>query len=131
MIKPTIWICENKGADQIRSNCAADQRLCFRYTDSTIPLFSNPKFPASSYLSAFTSRYVSDLVGNHIVGFPTRQLIYGLVFLSTISVPEQAQLGTDYQQYIVHNLLQLTDNLVTYCLPSPVRHLNNLCLTIR
>ena len=29
---------ENKDADQLRSNCAADQRLCFRYKDSTIPL---------------------------------------------------------------------------------------------
>ena len=34
-------ICENKDADQLRSNCAADQRLCFRYTDSTIPLVPN------------------------------------------------------------------------------------------
>ena len=31
-------LCENKGADQLRSNCEADQRLCFRYTDSTISL---------------------------------------------------------------------------------------------
>ena len=38
MEKPTIWICENKGADQLRSHCVADQRLCFRYTDSAIPL---------------------------------------------------------------------------------------------
>ena len=38
MGKPTICIGENKGADQLRSNCEADQRLCFRYTDSTIPL---------------------------------------------------------------------------------------------
>ena len=37
MRKPTICICENKDADQLRSNCEADQRLCFRYTDSTIP----------------------------------------------------------------------------------------------
>ena len=29
---------EHKDADQLRSNCEADQRLCFRYTDSTIPL---------------------------------------------------------------------------------------------
>ena len=35
---PTICIGENKGADQLRSNCEADQRLCFRYSDSTIPL---------------------------------------------------------------------------------------------
>ena len=37
----TICIGENKGADQLRSNCEADQRLCFRYSDSTIPLESH------------------------------------------------------------------------------------------
>ena len=36
MRKPTICIGENKGADQLRSNCEADQCLCFCYTDSTI-----------------------------------------------------------------------------------------------
>ena len=29
MRKPAFRICENKGADQLRGNCAADQRLCF------------------------------------------------------------------------------------------------------
>ena len=43
MGKPTIRIGENKGADQFRSYCEADQRLCFRYTDSTIPLLSKSK----------------------------------------------------------------------------------------
>ena len=43
MGKPTICICETKGADQLRSYCEADQRLCFRYTDSTIPLLSKSK----------------------------------------------------------------------------------------
>ena len=38
MRKPTICIGENKGADQLRGNREADQRLCFRYSDSTIPL---------------------------------------------------------------------------------------------
>ena len=38
MRKPAFCICENKDTDQLRNNCAADQRLCFRYTDSTIPL---------------------------------------------------------------------------------------------
>ena len=36
--KPAFCICENKDADQLRGNREADQRLCFRYTDSTIPL---------------------------------------------------------------------------------------------
>ena len=43
MGKQTICIGENKGADQLRSNCEADQRLCFRYTDITIPLLSLSK----------------------------------------------------------------------------------------
>ena len=37
MGKPTICKGENKDADQLRGNREADQRLCFRYTDSTIP----------------------------------------------------------------------------------------------
>ena len=40
MRKPTFCICENKDADQLRGNREADQRLCFRYIDSTIPLLS-------------------------------------------------------------------------------------------
>ena len=38
MRKPTICIGENKDADQLRGDREADQRLCFRYSDSTIPL---------------------------------------------------------------------------------------------
>ena len=41
-----IW--ENKGADQLRGKREADQRLCFFYTDSTIPLL--PKSEISSLL---------------------------------------------------------------------------------
>ena len=43
MRKPTICIGENKGADQLRSNCEADQRLCFHYTDSSVPLLYKSK----------------------------------------------------------------------------------------
>ena len=38
--KPAFCICENKDADQLRGNRVADQRLFFRYTDSTIPYLS-------------------------------------------------------------------------------------------
>ena len=44
--KPAFCICENKDADQLRGNREADQRLCFRYIDSTIPLL--PKYEISS-----------------------------------------------------------------------------------
>ena len=40
MRKPTFSLCENKDADQLRGNREADQRLCFRYIDSPIPLLS-------------------------------------------------------------------------------------------
>ena len=75
MGKPTICIGENKEADQLRGNREADQRLCFRYSDSTIPPLLNPKFQASSR----TARFVSDLFRNHIVGSPTRRLNWALV----------------------------------------------------
>ena len=38
MRKQDFCLCKNKGADQHCSHCKADQRLCFRYTDSTISL---------------------------------------------------------------------------------------------
>ena len=43
MGKPTICICENKGADQLRGKREADQRLCFRYSDSTVLPLLNSK----------------------------------------------------------------------------------------
>ena len=46
MRKPAFCICENKEADQLRGNREADQRFCFRYTASKIPLlhlYLNPK----------------------------------------------------------------------------------------
>ena len=36
--KPAFCICKNKDADQLRDYHEADQRLCFHYMDSTIPL---------------------------------------------------------------------------------------------
>ena len=38
MRKLAFCICKNKDADQLRDNHEADQRHCFRYTDSTITL---------------------------------------------------------------------------------------------
>ena len=49
MRKPDFCICENKDADQLSDNREADQHLCFRYIDSTIPLLLNLKFQASSH----------------------------------------------------------------------------------
>ena len=40
MRKPAL-LCENKDADQLRGNREADQLLCFRYIDNTIPQVSS------------------------------------------------------------------------------------------
>ena len=75
MGKPTICIGENKDADQLRGNREADQRLCFRYSDSTIPLLlKSENFELLTLFCACTGRFVSDLFGNNIVDFPTRRL---------------------------------------------------------
>ena len=51
MRKPAFCICENKDADQLPGNREADQRLCFRYIDSTIPLLSKSEI-SSLYSSS-------------------------------------------------------------------------------
>ena len=63
--KPDFSICENKGADQLQGNRAADQRLCFCYIDSTFPLLPKSKiFKPVAIFCGCTARFVSDLVGN-------------------------------------------------------------------
>ena len=58
MRKPAFSICENKDADQLGGDLTADQHLCFRHIDFTIPLL--PK-----HLAIFCgdiAQFVSDLV---------------------------------------------------------------------
>ena len=79
MRKPTFCICENKDADQLRGNREADQRLCFRYIDSTIPLLSKIRnFKCLTIFCDCTARFVSDQVGNQNVGFLVTRLTYQL-----------------------------------------------------
>ena len=64
MRKPAFCICENKHADQLRSNPKADQHLCVRYTDITIPLLPKSEIKPLAIFCGCTARFVSDLVGN-------------------------------------------------------------------
>ena len=65
MRKPAYCICENKDADQLRGNREADQRLCFRYTDSTDPSTSYIRnFKPLAIFCDSAALLVSDLVGN-------------------------------------------------------------------
>ena len=60
-----LHICENKDADQLHGNREADQRLCFRYSDSTIPLLPYIRtFKPLAIFCGCTAWFVPDLVGN-------------------------------------------------------------------
>ena len=72
MRKPTFCICENKDAD----NREADQRLCFRYIDSTIPLLSKLEISNLQPSSVAVQPGLSDQVRNQKVGFLMTRLIY-------------------------------------------------------
>ena len=48
--KPTFCICENKGANQLHSNCAADQHVCFPCIIVQSLYCLNPNFQSSSHL---------------------------------------------------------------------------------
>ena len=48
MRKLAFCICENKDADQLRGIREADQRLCFRYTDTCSTISLLPKYEISS-----------------------------------------------------------------------------------
>ena len=60
MRKPASCICKNKDTDQLRGNCEADQRLCFRYIARDLP-----KSEISSLLPfSVTAQFVPDHVRN-------------------------------------------------------------------
>ena len=77
MRKPTFCICENKDADQLCKDREADQRLCFRYIDSTISLLSKyENFKPLAIFCSCAAWFVSDQVGNQNIGFLTMRLIF-------------------------------------------------------
>ena len=65
MRKSELSHCENKGADQLRSDCEADQRLLVSlhgYYNSSSSYIQNLK-PLAIFCSS-TGRFVSSLIGN-------------------------------------------------------------------
>ena len=76
---PDICLCENKGADQLRSYWEADLRLCFHYSDRTISLL--PKSEISSFrpgwkprIQFFSLHSSKDLPGQSTCLFLIKQL---------------------------------------------------------
>ena len=71
MRKPPFCICENKDADQLRGYREADQRLCFRYIDSTIPLLSKSEMSSVAVQPSLCGTWSETLK----TGFLTTRLI--------------------------------------------------------
>ena len=76
MRKPAICICENKEADQLCSNCTADERLCLCYRDSTIPLLLISKVSSFVTVQPGLCQTWSE---TQIVGFLMHRLKYKLL----------------------------------------------------
>ena len=74
--KTTTCIGVNKDADQLCSHCTADQRLCFSYSESSIPLL------------LYTAWFMLDLVRNP----DANAHIYSQIFMLWL------KLGTSFDQ---------------------------------
>ena len=65
MRKIDFFTSENKEADQLGGNREADQRLCIRFTERTIPVLSESKISKPlAIFSDCSARFVADIVGN-------------------------------------------------------------------
>ena len=114
MGKPTICIGENKGADQLRSYCEADQRLCFRYTDRTIPLLSKSKI----IFCDCTARFVSDLVRNPNCWFSHAQAQIINVFLCFVDLrimPNDLITKENLYPFLIQDSIQKHHWVQRYC----------------
>ena len=75
MGKPTVSICENKGADQLRSYYKADLAFVFATRIVKFLYFLNQKFPVSSHLLCLYSSGSETT----LFGFLMTWLIYSLI----------------------------------------------------
>ena len=72
------YLCsENKGADQLRSYCAADLRLCFRICK--MPVFSHND-------AQLCAGYIKIKLGRNVAGLLTRLTVGSLCILSYCSI---------------------------------------------
>ena len=87
--KPDFCLYENKGTDQLHSNCEADQHLCFHYTDSTMPLL--PKSESSSFWTSSVGAQVGSCQTwseNPKTGFLMTLLIWRYTFCQCFFIPK-------------------------------------------
>ena len=118
MGKPTICKGENKGADQLRSNCEADQRLCFRCSDSTIPLLLKSEISSFKLFSVLvqaglcrtcseTTVLVFPRGGSYNVGHCCHPMLHRRVYNSTrcsaSSLLDNTYMFVTFRTYVYEN----------------------------
>ena len=92
--KPTICIGKNKAADQLRDSRKADQRLCFCYMDSTIPLLLKSKISKFKHVSVTAQTGLGQTWSEpQIVGFLMHRLICKLQDVVIILIEEGADVS--------------------------------------
>ena len=114
--KPAFCICENKDADYRK----ADQRLCFRYTDSTIPLLPKSEILSFYPSSVTTARFLSDLVGNPEDRFSHDEAHMSIVMRKPVFLHMRKQRGRSGSNCAADQLL---------CFPS-LRNINGAILLV-
>ena len=103
MRKMAFSICENKDADQLCSKCAADQRLCFCYIHSTIPLLPNPKLQAFIHLLWMYSPVCVNLVENpeDMFSRDAAQIILSfLLLIKSVSIVNKNKTKKQYTPFV-------------------------------
>ena len=110
MRKPDFFICANKDAAQLCGNRTDDQRLCFRYIDSTIPLLSKSKIKPLAIFCGCTVRFVSDLVVNtedrfsHNAAQITNRQLHRVFTVNRVNISFPEYGSTDLPRPLSNNL---------------------------
>ena len=87
MRKQVYHICKTKDTDQLRSNCAADQHLCFIYMDRAILLLTKSEtsslWPATVTVQPGLCRTWSDTPKT---GFHMTRLIFEVILIGSAPI---------------------------------------------
>ena len=88
--KPEFYLCKNKGTDQLCSNCTADQHVCFRYKNNTMPLLLRLVFSHGGPYIVYSTRWfyhvptinVTGKKIKNIINFPFKFSIFTVNYLA-------------------------------------------------
>ena len=110
MRKPTICICENKDADQLHSNCEADQGLilcmmCRLVRASTEHIYSNTEIAICS----FTTKYQN---------LKTLVMVKKLKLQSTLHIASSTYMLTKWRKFDSNQILSPSINAITVTGPT-------------